>query len=195
MSEPTDHIRRLAFDAMYQLPHQEEPSSGAAPLSPEAVRLVLASLTPEERERAHNVAARRLAFQLLYELDAAPPADPPSWMTQSLARVTDLGPVAADRVRAMVLGSFDARAQADAEFTALAPEWPTHRQPGVDRALLRLAHWELTTKAVAPRIAINEAVELARHFSTDKSPPFINALLDKVARRVAPADELTDPQT
>ncbi len=72
---------------------------------------------------------------------------------------------------------------------ALAPEWPTHRLAGVDRAILRLCHHELTSGANPAPIVLNEAVELARHFSTDRSPAFINALLDKIAKGAAKVGE------
>jgi Transcription termination factor len=57
----------------------------------------------------------------------------------------------------------------------------------VDRALLRLAHYEMTSGRTPPRVVVNETVELAKHFSTEKAPAFINALLDKVMKRIQPA--------
>jgi transcription termination factor NusB len=94
----------------------------------------------------------------------------------------------ADRARqdARRLHDRDARAAADKEFTMLAPEWPAHRQPAVDRAILRLAHYELTLGRTPAKLVLSEAIELARHFSTDKSPAFVNGLLDKVYRRIHP---------
>jgi N utilization substance protein B len=71
----------------------------------------------------------------------------------------------------------------------LAPGWPAHRQPAVDRAILRLAHYELKLGKVHPKIIVNEAIELAKEFSTDKSPAFVNGLLDKVLHQVLPAWE------
>jgi N utilization substance protein B len=60
---------------------------------------------------------------------------------------------------------------------------------GVDRAILRLCHHELTSGTNPAPIVLNEAVELARHFSTDRSPAFINALLDKIAKSAAKVGE------
>jgi N utilization substance protein B len=59
----------------------------------------------------------------------------------------------------------------------------------VDRAILRLAHFEMTSGKTAPKIVVNEAVELAKRYSTERSPSFINALLDKVLKEVLPAIE------
>ncbi len=91
-----------------------------------------------------------------------------------------------DKAGAFDLASaaFAARASADAEFAALAPDWPPHRQAAIDRAILRLAHYEMTSGHTPPKVAVNEAVELAKAFSTDRSPAFINGLLGKVLRRV-----------
>ena len=72
------------------------------------------------------------------------------------------------------------RSEADAEVTTLAPDWPTNRQPVVDRSILRLAYYEIVSGRTPPKVVINEAVELAREFSTDRSPMFINGVLDKI---------------
>jgi len=78
--------------------------------------------------------------------------------------------------------AWQVRADADKTVAALTPEWPTHRQPALDRAILRLAYYEMTSGKTPPKVAINEAVELAKEFSTDKSPMFINGVLDKIYR-------------
>lgn len=74
------------------------------------------------------------------------------------------------------------REQADRAIAAITPAWPTHRQPIIDRNILRLAHFEMTAGRTPPKLAINEAVELAKAFSTEKSPMFINGVLDKIYR-------------
>jgi len=68
---------------------------------------------------------------------------------------------------------------------ALSPDWPTHRQPVVDRNILRLAYFEIVSGAAPPKVAINEAVELAREFSTEKSPAFVNGVLDKIMKQTS----------
>ena len=64
----------------------------------------------------------------------------------------------------------------------LAPQWPPRRQPAVDRSLLRLAVWELTNADTPPKVVIDEAIELAKQFSTEQSPSFINGVLDAVLK-------------
>jgi len=171
----TEDVRVLAFDRLLQLP-------GAEPDS-EAADAALEALAPSDRERVLQAASRRLAFQLLYEVDAGGSNDLPR-VRRQLAEVHGLGPLAMERVAALVEGAFEHRAVADAEFVALAPEWPTHRQASVDRAILRLAHYEMSRGLAPAKVVVSESVELAKHFSTDKSPPFINALLDRVLKRL-----------
>jgi N utilization substance protein B len=82
---------------------------------------------------------------------------------------------------AMVLAedAWSAREETDSTTKVLMSEWPIHRQPVVDRAVIRLAAWEIRSGRVPPRVAIDEAVELAREFSTEKSPSFVNGVLDR----------------
>jgi N utilization substance protein B len=70
----------------------------------------------------------------------------------------------------------------DTWLERLAPQWPPRRQPAVDRNLLRLAVWELTSSDTPPKVVIDEAIELAKQFSTEQSPAFINGVLDAVLK-------------
>jgi len=128
---------------------------------------------------------RRLAFQVLFQLDARGERDALAIREAALAEEAP-GLSERDRERAVDLAqaAFAGRAEADRVMLELAPTWPSHRQAAVDRAILRLAHYEMTSGRTPPKIAVNEAVELAKEFSTDKSPAFVNGLLDKVLKRV-----------
>lgn len=64
----------------------------------------------------------------------------------------------------------------------IAPQWPPRRQPAVDRNILRLAVWELTNSSTPPKVVIDEAIELAKEFSTEQSPAFVNGVLDAVLK-------------
>jgi N utilization substance protein B len=132
---------------------------------------------------------RRLAFQLLFQLDAAG-ARTEADLDGVRASLVDRDEISeAHRARAVELAwaAYQARGRADLEMLALAPAWPAHRQAAVDRAILRLAHYEMTSGRTEPKVAVNEGVELAKEFSTEKSPAFVNALLDKVLKRLAAA--------
>lgn len=149
---------------------------------------------------------RRLAFQALYQLDArgasaadAPePHDDPALVLQGMmadAENDDDPRYSTDDIRkAFLLASaaYADRARADAFMTEAAPGWPAHRQAAVDRAILRLAHHEMVSGVTPPKVAVNEAVELAKAFSTEKSPAFINGLLDKLLKRLLKADPSND---
>lgn len=90
-----------------------------------------------------------------------------------------------DRAFEIALRAFEHRSVADEELTALSTEWSVSRMPAVDRSILRLAHYEMTaSENPQPKASVNEAVELAKLFSTVNSPGFINGLLDKVLKRV-----------
>ena len=174
-----EEIRRLALEEVLILVPLGD--AGARSSSMEK----LEALSAADRERVMQLAHRRLAFQVLFELDITGAKDA-SPALAILERVEDIGPMDLDRVIEMVKGAYEERAQADAKVRELAPAWPTHRQPGVDRAVLRLAYFELKRKALDPRIVINECVEIAKRFSTEKSPGFVNALLDKISRSLTP---------
>ena len=81
---------------------------------------------------------------------------------------------------AIAEGAWGQREASDQWVERLAPQWPPRRQPPVDRNILRLAVWELTNAATPPKVVIDEAIELAKQFSTEQSPAFVNGVLDAV---------------
>ena len=84
------------------------------------------------------------------------------------------------------------RLEADAHIEPLTPEWPIHRQPLVDRNILRLARHEILTGMTPPIVAIDEAIELARLFSAEKSPAFVNGVLDKLFHDATTMNDVHD---
>ena len=75
---------------------------------------------------------------------------------------------------------WDQHAEGDAHIAPFTPDWPLHRQPLVDRNILRLARYEIVSGMTPPAVAINEAVEIARVYSTEKSASFVNGVLDAI---------------
>ena len=68
--------------------------------------------------------------------------------------------------------------QLDALLSEVSVGWPVHRMSAVDRSILRLALYEmLFVDDVSPEVAVNEAVELARGFSSDEAPSFVGGVL------------------
>lgn len=131
---------------------------------------------------------RRLAFQALYQLDVHE-GDRDRAVGAWVAEAEDFSQAERDEALALATSAYDQRQQADAVLKRLAPAWPADRQPAVDRAILRLAIHEITRAGGGGtgKIAINDAVELAKEYSTDKSPKFINAVLDKVLKEAGGA--------
>jgi len=152
---------------------------------------------------------RRLALLALYQLDATGAGDPEgvraslddleSLREEGLVfvdRATDFEPPDRDRAFATAVGAWEHREGADAELRELAPEWPPSRQAAIDRAILRLAHHEIVRGESPPKAVVNEAVELAKAFSTEKSPAFVNGILGKVLKRVlAERGDAADAET
>lgn len=79
-------------------------------------------------------------------------------------------------------GAWEQREIIDQRIERLAPNWPIRRQPAVDRSVLRLAVWEMTNTDTPPKVVIDEAIELAKEFSTEQSAAFVNGVLDAVHR-------------
>ncbi len=74
------------------------------------------------------------------------------------------------------------RNDADKAVRPFTAEWPVHRQPVIDRNALRLGWYGFTHAGDPVAVAIDETVELAKTFSTEKSGAFVNAVLDRVAK-------------
>ncbi|WP_053353157.1 transcription antitermination factor NusB [Leucobacter musarum] len=84
--------------------------------------------------------------------------------------------------REIVDGVTDHRDEIDELIVSYAQGWTLERMPHIDRALLRLAAWEIIHNDEVPAaVAIDEAVELAKEYSTDDSGRFVNGVLGKIA--------------
>lgn len=123
--------------------------------------------------------ARERALELLYEADAK---------TLSVADVLAALPVAPDIYAAdIVTGVSENASQIDALIGKLAPEWPVDRMPAVDRAVLRLSVYELSERPDVPTaVILDEAVTLAKRYSTDEAGKFVNGVLAAAARELRP---------
>lgn len=80
----------------------------------------------------------------------------------------------------------------DDELRPLAPEWPLETIAAVDRNTLRIGLYELEQKSVPPKVAINEAVELAKAFGSDNSSKFINGVLGTAFRNLGLEEDSED---
>jgi len=85
--------------------------------------------------------------------------------------------------RDIVDGVIDNRDEIDEQITTFAKDWSLARMPAVDRAILRMGVWEILYNDEVPAaVAIDEAVELAKEFSTDDSGAFVHGVLGRIAR-------------
>lgn len=83
--------------------------------------------------------------------------------------------------REAVLGVLQHQVEIDDQLETYAQGWSLNRMPALDRAILRLATWEIMFNDQVPdAVAIDEAVELAKEYSTDSSAGFVNGLLGKI---------------
>ena len=82
-------------------------------------------------------------------------------------------------------GTWENLAQCDELIVASIIKWQLSRLSAVDKSILRLAVYQLKfCPDIPPRVVINEAIELAKKFSTDKSPAFVNGVLDAILRKL-----------
>ena len=131
---------------------------------------------PESKHRAR-------ALQILYAREVAGGAVPdvssglvrlaehPAEMIEQLAPAEELAAAVTRDIVAL-----------DREASAAADNWRWDRIGIVERNVLRIAVFELKTGAVPPKVAIDEAVQLAHLFGGPKSAAFVNGILDRVAR-------------
>lgn len=85
--------------------------------------------------------------------------------------------------REIIDGIVDNREAIDEQITTFAKDWSLARMPAVDRALLRVGAWEILYNDDVPTaVAIDEAVELAKEFSTEESGAFVHGVLARIAR-------------
>lgn len=123
---------------------------------------------------------RELAMQALFAWDAHGSAD--AAMAQEVLESGSDDAAVRRQAMDMAQGAWDQRATIDAQLERLAPQWPPRRQPSVDRNILRIAVWELTNSQTPPKVVLDEAIELAKIFSTEQSAAFVNGVLDAVLR-------------
>ena len=148
--------------------------------------------------------ARERAVQFLFQHDMNPPEDLEValnhfWDSQRAAAIAEdkgmatwgqpveLPPPTADEAAVrlfaepLIRGALEHRDEADTLIKRHAQNWDLHRMAAVDRNILRLAIYEMLHRDdIPPVVSINEAVDIAKKFSTQDSGKFVNGILDKV---------------
>lgn len=124
--------------------------------------------------------ARSLALQVLYEVDIA--NHPPGEIYKLRLEETPLPDDVAEFARQIIFGVLPITQTLDHLIAKYAPEWPLDQIAAIDRNILRIALWEFAVYGETPlKVAINEAVELAKLFGSDSAPRFVNGVLGALA--------------
>jgi N utilization substance protein B len=122
---------------------------------------------------------------VLYALDLSAAGEGPVDAREAFERVAthfDLRAGARDFAEELALGVAARRDELDARIAVHARNWRVDRMAAVDRNVLRLAAYELLHTETPASVVIDEAVDLARDFGGERSPAFVNGVLDALAR-------------
>lgn len=126
--------------------------------------------------------ARGIALQALYEIDITGHA-PPRVLEERLLD-TPVDNELAEFIVQIVTGVSSLIQPLDLLIAQHASEWPLDQVAIVDRNILRIALWEFAVQGITPlKVAINEAIELAKMYGSDSTPRFVNGVLGSLAAR------------
>ena len=128
--------------------------------------------------------ARTIALQALYEIDTS--GHKVDDVTARLLAEEGLNEENEAFVRDIVSGVVENKEKLDQSIRKHAPVWPIEQLPVIDRNILRLAIFEILIDNKVPiKVAINEAVELAKTFGADRSSKFVNGVLGSISTLVS----------
>jgi N utilization substance protein B len=127
---------------------------------------------------------REAAIQFLYQVDAYKPAN----VEEALAafwKQNEEPENVRNFANDLLRGAIEKLPEVDAKIRTLADNWDFERLAVVDRNILRLAVYEMLFRPeIPPVVSINEAIEIAKKFSTAESGKFVNGLLDRVKKEL-----------
>ena len=166
------------------------PLPGLIPVS----RLLIDSMTTPTRRRTR---AREIAMQILFQIDVRGP----DYLQQVGRSVDELCEEeskgesdVSEFAQRLVSGTAEHLATIDQRLQGVTRNWDLRRMANVDRNVLRMAIYELTfCRDVPPKVAINEAIELAKKYSTANSGGFVNGILDRVRLDLQQERDHPDP--
>ncbi|MBX3060236.1 MAG: transcription antitermination factor NusB [Anaerolineae bacterium] len=127
--------------------------------------------------------ARRVTLETLYEYDIA--EHDPDVILQYRLEDNPMESTGVEFTRRLVYGVIEHQAEMDILIARYAPEWPLDQMAVIDRNILRIAIYEFLIDGETPiKVAINEAVELAKTYGSDSAPRFINGVLGTLAEQI-----------
>lgn len=130
--------------------------------------------------------AREVALQILFE-DDLNPRDSAAELQQFVAARLK-SPELEEFATSLILGVRRNQAELDEMLAKVADNWSLDRIAATDRNVLRLGTYEILYTDTPDRVAVNEAVELAKRFGSANSAPFVNGIIDKFIRREGTED-------
>ena len=137
---------------------------------------------------------REIALQALYQLDLCGEDQLDS--IGEFLRQEESDREARAFAEKLLAGVHEHRGEIDKVIQGVAQNWDIARMAVIDRNVLRLATWELLhCRDIPPKVAINEAIELGKRYSTQNSGAFINGILDKIKSRFADGREPEDARS
>lgn len=166
---------------------EPEPEPQPEPNPQPPPRLIPPDPGPEPRDPSSRSAmsrrtrGREVALQVLYQIDLNPAVDPAQTARFMQRRLKDAKLIAF--ARSLVEGVRAHQTEIDERISAVAENWRIDRMAVTDRTILRLGAFEILYLAsdVPRKVAINEALELAKRYSTAQSSRFVNGILDRIA--------------
>jgi N utilization substance protein B len=127
--------------------------------------------------------ARRVTLEVLYEYDIA--EHPPDEVLQRRLEANQIDRTSAEFTSHLVQGVIINMEGMDILIARYAPEWPLEQMAVIDRNILRIAIFEFLVSDETPvKVAINEAVELAKTYGSDSAPRFVNGVLGTLADHI-----------
>jgi N utilization substance protein B len=127
--------------------------------------------------------ARRVTLEILYEVDIA--EHPPEDVIRRRLEETPMENAGVAFTEKLVHGVIHHKDEMDKLIAEYAPEWPLDQMAVIDRNILRIAIYEFLIDTSTPvKVAINEAVELAKLYGADSAPRFINGVLGSLADHI-----------
>ncbi len=126
--------------------------------------------------------ARGIALQVLYEYDQT--GHPPALSLQQRLIEEPIDHNLQEFSEKIVMGVIPVITQLDEIIARHAPEWPLDQVATIDRNIIRIALWEFAVEQCTPiKVAINEAIELAKLYGSDSTPRFVNGVLGSLAEQ------------
>ena len=131
--------------------------------------------------------AREIVLQMLYEADINDTRDADSMRRFIRSRMQGRRALT-DFAWKLLKGTLENRDAIDQRLAELATNWSLSRMPVVDRNVLRLGAYEIMFDDTPDRVAVNEAILLAKRYGDTNSPRFVNGILDRLMKLEGPAD-------